>query len=142
MNNDRAAYHEIEHTADLGIEVTAPDFATLIATAGEALYAQIADPQTIEIRETISLSVSGDGPEELLHAWLCELLARFNINGFIAKRCAVGELTHDRVDGAIKGEKLDLARHRFHTEIKGVTYHDFKVWEENGSWHARVIFDV
>jgi len=37
---------------------------------------------------------------------------------------------------------LDLSRHRFRTEIKGVTYHDFKVWQENGAWHARVIFDV
>jgi SHS2 domain-containing protein len=40
------------------------------------------------------------------------------------------------------GEKLDLARHGFRTEIKGVTYHDFKVWQEDGEWRARVIFDV
>ena len=47
-----------------------------------------------------------------------------------------------RVDGLVRGERLDLERHRFYTEIKGVTYHDFRVWQENGCWHARVIFDV
>ena len=136
------AFREIEHTADLGIEVEAADLPALFACAGEALFALIADSGSIEERESITLSAVGDAPEELLHAWLCELLAQFNINGFVAKRCEVRSITNERVDGMIKGEKLDLARHGFRTEIKGVTYHDFKVWQEDGEWHARVIFDV
>lgn len=136
------AFREIEHTADLGIEVDAVDLAALFACAGEALFALIADSSSIEERESITLSAVGDGLEALLHAWLCELLSRFNISGFIAKRCEVRSVTNDRVSGIIKGEKLDLKRHGFRTEIKGVTYHDFKVWQENGRWHARVIFDV
>jgi SHS2 domain-containing protein len=102
----------------------------------------IADSATIEERESITLSAVGDGPEELLHAWLRELLAQFNISGFVAKRCEVRSITNESVDGIIMGEKLDLARHGFRTEIKGVTYHDFKVWQEDGEWRARVIFDV
>jgi SHS2 domain-containing protein len=136
------AFREIEHTADLGIEVSAADLPSLFSSAGEALFTLIADPGSIEGRDQIAVSAVGEGPEELLHAWLCELLAQFNVNGFIAKNCAVGEVAHGRVEGIIKGEKLDLSRHGFHTEIKGVTYHDFKVWQENGQWHARVIFDV
>jgi SHS2 domain-containing protein len=136
------AFREIEHTADLGIEVDADDLPALFASAGEALFALIAESASIEERESITVSAAADGPEELLHAWLCELLAQFNIKGFVAKRCEVRSITNERVDGMIKGEKLDLARHGFRTEIKGVTYHDFRVWQENGRWHARVIFDV
>jgi SHS2 domain-containing protein len=136
------AFREIEHTADLGIEVDGVDLPALFACAGEALFGLIADSATIEERESITLSAVGDGPEELLHAWLRELLAQFNISGFVAKRCEVRSITNDRVDGIIMGEKLDLARHGFRTEIKGVTYHDFKVWQEDGEWRARVIFDV
>lgn len=135
-------YHEIEHTADLGIEVTAGDLSTLFASAGEALFALMVDPQTIEIRDEVAVAVTGDGPEELLHSWLCELLAQFNVRGFIGKSCQVEAVAEARASGKIQGEKLDLARHGFHTEIKGVTYHDFRVWEADGSWHARVIFDV
>jgi protein archease len=142
MNNDRGSFREIEHTADLAIEGTAGDLAGLFATAGEALFALIADPNTIDPREEVAVSATGDGPEELLHAWLRELLAKFNLNGFVAVRCEIERITSDRVDGTIKGERLDLKRHRFYTEIKGVTYHDFKVWEENGDWRARIIFDV
>ena len=142
MTNEPGSFHEIEHTADLGIEVTAGDLATLFASAGDALYALIADSATIETREEITVSASGDGPEELLHSWLCELLAEFNLRGFIGKQCEIVSLKEERVGGRIKGEKLDFERHRFYTEIKGVTYHYFKVWEERGSWHARVILDV
>jgi protein archease len=142
MNSDRAISREIDHTADLGIEVTAPDLSALFASAGEALYALIADPATIENRHTINMSVAGDNIEELLHAWLCELLALFNLQGFVGKRCEIARITDRQVEGRVSGDKLDLKRHAFHTEIKGVTYHDFKVWQADGAWHARVIFDV
>ena len=142
MSSDRGSFREIEHTADLGIEVTAPSLAGLFSTAGEALFALIVDPQNVEAREAIAVAAGGDGPEELLHAWLRELLAQFNLTGFVAARCEVGKITRKRVEGTVTGEKLDLQRHRFYTEIKGVTYHDFKVWEEIGWWRARVIFDV
>ena len=142
MANDRGTYREIEHTADLGVEITAADLPALFASAGEALYALIADPATIENREAIKVSATGANPEDLLHTWLCELLALFNVRGFVGKRCEIDRISDGKVQGRVSGEKLDLKRHAFHTEIKGVTYHDFKVWQDAGTWHARVIFDV
>jgi len=142
MSSDRGSFREIEHTADLGIEVTASSLAGLFSTTGEALFALIADPKNLEARDAIAVAAGGDSPEELLHAWLRELLAQFNLTGFVAARCEVRKITRERVEGIVTGEKLDLKRHCFYTEIKGVTYHDFRVWEENGSWRARVIFDV
>ena len=142
MAEPPASFREIEHTADLAVEITGETFPDLLAASAEALFTLIADPENIEMRDEIAVSASGDGPEELLHAWLCELLARFNIDGFVAKNCAIDQITADRVNGKIRGEKLDLTRHGFRTEIKGVTYHDFRVWQQDGLWHARIIFDV
>ena len=142
MANQRTPYREIDHTADLAIEVTAPDLPTLFASSGEALYGLIADPATIQNRDPITVTATGDGREELLHAWLCELLALFNIRGFIGKHCEISHITDGEVMGKVTGEKLDFQRHAFRTEIKGVTYHDFKVWQEKGEWYAQVIFDV
>lgn len=136
------AYRQIEHTADLGIEIEADSVPALFSSGAEALYGLIADPSGIEEKEEISVTATGEGWEELFHAWLCELLAQFNLKGFVGKRCEVEKIVPGRVEGRIEGEKLDLKRHRFHTEIKGVTYHGFRVWQENGRWCARVIFDV
>ena len=142
MSEKRKAFREIEHTADLGIEVEATNLPQLFAAAGEAFYAVIADPTGIELTKEVTVSAKGEGWEELLHAWLCELLAQFNLNGYVGKLCEVTTIGPGHVEAKVAGETLDLKRHRFHTEIKGVTYHDFKVWQENGKWHARVIFDV
>jgi SHS2 domain-containing protein len=106
------------------------------------LYAQIADSSGIEPKEEISVSTTGKDWEDLLQAWLSELLAEFNLKGFVGKQCEVTRIEPGRVGGTVKGEVLDLKRHRFHTEIKGVTYHGLKVWQENNRWYARVIFDV
>jgi len=153
-------FHEIDHTADIGIEIEAESAAKLFAAAAEAFYTLIADPSGIEPKKEISISATGEDWDDLLQAWLSELLAEFNLKGFIGKRCKVtniaefqgvgspgsktpGPLSRSgRVDGKIKGEVLDLKRHRFHTEIKGVTYHELKVWQQDGKWYARVIFDV
>ena len=142
MAEERGTHREIEHTADLGVEITAADLPGLFAEAGEALYGLIVDPATIENRKEISVSATGQNPEDLLHAWLCELLALFNVQGFVGKHCKMDHMSGEQARGRVSGEALDLKRHDFHTEIKGVTYHDFRVWQEAGTWHARVIFDV
>jgi SHS2 domain-containing protein len=133
---------EIGHTADLGIEIETADLSGLFSEAAEALYGLVADSDDINPKEKIAVSAMGQGWEELFHAWLCELLAQFNLKGFVGKHCEIVSLLPERVEGLIWGECLDLERHRFYTEIKGVTYHDFKVWQEDGMWRARVIFDV
>ena len=121
MAEPPATFREIEHTADLAVEMTGATFPALLAVAGQALFTLIADPENIEMRDEILVFATGNGPEELLHAWLCELLARFNIDGFVAKSCAIDQVTAHRVNGRIRGEKLDLTRLGFLTEIKGVT---------------------
>ena len=155
MNEAKRSVREIDHTADLGFEFEAAEPADLFKLAGEAFYGLIADAAGIEAKEDIEVSAAAENWEELLHAWLCELLAQFNLKGFIGKQCDIaamegvgcpGSKTPDplsvRVEAIVKGEALDLKRHKFHTEIKGVTYHGFRVWQEKGIWHARVIFDV
>jgi len=142
VGEKRSAFREIEHTADLGMEVEGADSAELFSAAAKGLYRLIADPTLIESKEEIAVSASAEGWEELLHAWLCELLAQFNLKGFVGKKCDIKRLDAGRVEARVKGETLDLKRHLFFTEIKGVTYHGLRVWQENGIWHARVIFDV
>lgn len=142
MTDQPNSYRQIEHTADLGMELEAGDLPGLFSAGAEALYSLIADPSGIEEREEILASATGEGWEDLFHAWLRELLAHFNLKGFVGKRCEVVRTDSGRVEARITGETLDLKRHRFYTEIKGVTYHGFRVWEEHGRWRARVIFDV
>jgi protein archease len=139
---ERRSFREIEHTADLGIEAEGENPAELFTAAAEGLYALIADPSGIEARRAISVSATGGDWEELLQAWLSELLAEFNVKGFIGKNCTIINIGATRLNATVEGEPLDLKRHRFQTEIKAVTYHELRVWQDSGMWRARVIFDV
>ncbi len=136
------ATREIDHTADLGLEVQGLDLPTLFSSGGQALYRILVDIKGVRPEQEVVVSAKGEGWGELFHAWLRELLAQFNLHGFVGRQCEIISLHEGAVEGLVKGERLDLRRHRFHTEIKGVTYHDFRVWKEKGRWRARVIFDV
>jgi len=136
------SYRQIEHTADLGVEIEAAELPGIFRAGAQALYGLIADPAGIEEKQELVVSAGGADWEELFHAWLRELLAQFNLKGFVGRRCELERLAPGHVEGKITGEILDLKRHRFFTEIKGVTYHRFRVWQEDGGWRARVIFDV
>jgi SHS2 domain-containing protein len=53
MAEPTATFKEMEHTADLGVEITAGSFPALVAASGEALFAFIADPRNIDLRDEV-----------------------------------------------------------------------------------------
>lgn len=137
-----ATFRQFPHTADLGIEVEAESRAELFEAAGLALFSLMVDPSTVSAREARGISAQGEDEEELLRAWLHQLLLAFAIGGFVAREVEVERLDRFVVEGTIRGEPYQEGTHRFEREIKGVTYHGLRVEEANGKWMARVIFDV
>src|SRR3954466_13347656 len=113
VTDGRRGFREIEHTADLGIEAEGETAAELFTAAAEGLYSLIVDPAGIAAKEEISIGVAGESWEDLLQAWLSELLAAFNLRGFVGKDYAITDIEPRHVNARIKGEPLDLKRHRF-----------------------------
>lgn len=136
------SFREIDHTADLGIEVEADTPGELFQCAGMALFSLMVQPQGVKAREVREETVQAEGWEQLFHDWLSHLLHRFLQDGFIAATIAIPDIDETHVHARLTGEKLDYDRHEFETEIKAVTYHQLSVTCEQGRWHARVIFDV
>lgn len=135
-------FREIEHTADLGIEVEADTLGELFRRAGLALFSLMVSLEKVEPREGREERVQAEGWEDLLHDWLSRLLCSFLQEGFIAVTITIDEIDSTHIRARLVGEKLDYDRHEFETEIKAVTYHQLSVTCENGRWRARVIFDV
>jgi len=135
-------FREIEHTADLGIEVEADSSSELFRRAGLALFSLMVSLDKVEVREEREEIVQAEGWEDLLHDWLSRLLSRFLQDGFIAVAITIDDINSTHLRARLAGEKLDYERHAFETEIKAVTYHQLSVSCDNGRWQARVIFDV
>jgi SHS2 domain-containing protein len=137
-----AWFTEIEHTADLAIEVRGADRAELFARAGCALFAVMVERDEVLAREERSIEVSAANREELLHAWLSELLELFGCEGFMARDIVVTSIDDTHVAATLRGECFERGRHHYIREVKAVTFHDLRVTNADGEWRARVTFDV
>jgi SHS2 domain-containing protein len=135
-------YETFEHTADLGLRVTAADLPELFREAARGLFSIIvADPSTIVGREEQRLEIAGANRDELLFDWLNELLYLFESRRVLLAEFDV-ELDASGLRGAVRGEPWDPDRHPLEHEVKAITYHELKVERTADGWLAEVIVDI
>jgi SHS2 domain-containing protein len=79
--------------------------------------------------------------EDLLVAWLNELIYLFDTENILFKRFEVTVLDN-RLKARVYGEKVDSSRHRLKTGVKGATYHMLGVSKGDSGCRVQVIFDI
>lgn len=135
-------YELLDHTGDLGIRVWAADVRGIFQEAARALFGIITDLDKVEVHVDIEVAVNGLGQEELLVAWLNELLYLYEVEDLLLCDFAITEIDEGSVKGMAMGEEFDEDRHDIKTSIKAVTYHQVEIQEQDGCWQAQVIFDI
>lgn len=135
-------YREIEHTADMGLEIYGFTWSGLLRHSVYALTNTITDLKTVAARERKSLSVSAPRRDELLLNTLKEILLLFETEGFLTRYLQIQHLTDETLHASATGELFDANRHPLKTEIKAVTYHNLEVVHCWWGWRARVILDI
>ncbi len=136
-----------DHTADLGLRVTAGDLDDLFQTAALGLFDVVtADRGGIEPREAEPVAIEADSLERLLIDWLNELIFRSETDrrlyGRFEVAVDVGEADRPRLSGTIWGEPIDLLRHVLDHEVKAATHHAVVVKQVPDGWLAEVIVDI
>ncbi len=137
-------FNYFEHTADIGVEVTADSLEGLYAEAGRALFNLIADFDQIKPAETEKVALVSADETALLIDWLNELIFLFDARGWLFSRFNVSlsrvvEPAGVHLTAVCKGEKV--ADHRIKIGIKSATYHQASVTHDV-DWRARFILDV
>ena len=141
------AYTELEHPADLLLEVWGGDLRALYENALFALYDQMAELEGFGTERRETIEAEGSSAEEALRSLLSEALYRFATEGFVAAGADLDvNITPSggvRVTARLDGETIDSRRHTLLSEVKAVTYHQLKVERSpEGGWQATVLFDV
>ena len=131
-------YRVLEHTADVGIEATAPDLPTLFSEAVRATAAVILDADPPPAFDRVAVSAEADDKGALLAEVLTEALWRFESSGWIPVDAGleVSETTAAGTFGVVSGIPIGGPA------IKAVTYHQLSVERTPGGWLGRVYFDV
>jgi SHS2 domain-containing protein len=132
----------VDHTADAGIVVEAPDLARLFERAAYGMFSVITDLVAARATETSRISVEASDRMALLVRWLSELNYRHVTEHRIFSKFEVLALSEHQLEAEVSGEIFDPARHTIFTEIKAVTFHDLQLKRDDRGWKAQIIFDL
>jgi len=139
------SYQLFDHTADIGLEVTAPTLRLLFEHAAFALFdvmLEAAPGGVPDDLDDLDVSVAAVDIEELIVRWLAELLYLHDTTGIVPRRFSVTDLSAARLAAKVTCDRYDPRRHHVKTEVKAVTYHQVSVRHEGGLWRARLVLDV
>jgi len=127
----------VEHTADCGLEVWAPDLPALIEEAARGMFELMGVVVSEESRCHRQLEIGAEDREQLLVSFLEELLfiadsEEVGFDGFLLNVQDSSLLA--RLEG---GFIVDRSK-----EIKAVTYHYLEISESDRGLMTNIIFDV
>lgn len=132
----------IDHTGDIGLEVTAPTLPQLFEHAARAMFEVIGELENVRPLQKIELFVEADDLETLFVRWLSELNFRHITDELIFCRFDILQIEAGKLTAEAYGEPIDPRRHTIHTEVKAITYHQLHVEQVPEGWQARFIFDM
>jgi SHS2 domain-containing protein len=132
----------VDHTADAGIVVEAPDLARLFERAACGMFCVISDLVAVQAMETSRISIEAPDRAALLVRWLSELNYRHVTEHRVFSKFEVLTLSEHHLGAEVSGEIFDPARHTIFTEIKAVTFHDLQLAHDERGWKAQIIFDL
>lgn len=140
--NKRAGFRLLAHTADIGLEATAPTCAELFIKAAEGFRFLVYgnSPATETIR--LEVHLEAENVAELMVAWLNEILCLCEMTRFVPATFVILDVGGDRLTAVITGEPFDPDRHEVERTAKAVTYHRLVVEERKTGWYARVYIDL
>ena len=131
----------IEHTADIGVAAYGSDLKRAFANAAYALFSLIVDVKDVGDSVCREVEVTAENREDLLVAWLNELLYLFEVENLLFSRFTVAELNEIRLRSKCYGEVIDPLRHKIKMGVKAATYHMLKIERVNGC-RVQVLFDI
>ena len=134
-------YRIFEHTADVGVKAYGPDLKQAYANAAKGLFSLITDLRSIRTKTSRDIEVTAADREELLVAWLNELIFLFDVDHIVLKKFEITLLNSTGLKARVYGEKIDCTRHHIKIGVKATTYHMLQVIYNDG-YQVRVLFDI
>ncbi|MBR4987088.1 MAG: archease [Methanocorpusculum sp.] len=135
-------FEELEHTADVKMRITAPDFLSLLAESGDAmasvLYGDFAkEPETL----TVEIEAEGEDSSELVVNFLSELLFLTEVEYLVPLSYSIAQ-EGNRVFGTVSGIEFDRTKHAGGICVKGISYSGLSLEETAEGFELTIIFDI
>jgi SHS2 domain-containing protein len=132
----------LDHTADGGILVQAPDLKELFARAAWGMFSLVIDVGSIRPMEKNRIWIEASDRPALMVNWLSELNYRHVTQRRLFGKFSIAEIGEKWLLAEVQGERLDPTRHKIFTEIKAVTFCDLRLERVDQGWKTQIIFDL
>ncbi|HIC7359637.1 TPA: archease [Legionella pneumophila] len=129
------------HEADIGVRGIGPTLPDAFEMAALALTNVVADATLIKPSLSIKIHCEAPNEEILFTDWLNAVVYNMQIHNMLFREFHV-KLNRFALDAVIKGEKVDQKKHQPVVEVKGATYTELKVYQNNDIWIAQCVVDV
>jgi SHS2 domain-containing protein len=135
-------WEHFAHGADIGVRGRGPTPAAAFEHAAVALTAVVTDPAKVRPVESVRLRCHGTDLELLLYDWLNSLVFHMATRRLLFSDFRV-QIAGADLEGEARGEPVDVARHTPAVEVKGATFTELAVrQEQDGRWCAQCVLDV
>jgi SHS2 domain-containing protein len=133
-----AGHRQVEHTADLALELWGPDHVALLEQGALAIVELVTggEPLHADAERMIDLEVVDEA--DRLVRWLNEVLWLAQVDGFVAVSATFELDDPRRLRAHMRGDTSTACV----AEIKSVTYHDLAIEVDGPRLRARVVLDV
>ncbi len=116
--------------------------ASAFEQAALALTAVVTDPAGVLAEEEIQIQCRAPDPESLLVDWLNAVVYEMATRSMLFSEFDV-DIYQSRLRARIRGEPVDRDSHQPAVEVKGATFTELQVREqEDGLWLAQCVVDV
>jgi len=135
-------WEHFEHQADIGIRGTGATLSEAFEQAACAMTAVITDPDVVRATRAVEIRCEAGDRELLLLDWLNAIVYEMAVQHMLFSRFEV-QIDGQRLSGCAWGEAIDIARHQPAVEVKGATFTELSVAQDDGGhWIAQCIVDV
>lgn len=134
------SFEERDHTADILMHIRAADPAGLFTDAGRALMKTMYRGSARPIEE-VSVTITGQSLEHLLHGFLSELLFESEVQNIVFCEFEF-QIRDGEVSAILRGEPFNPAIHGGGTEVKGISWYGLSIRQEQNEYACDVLFDV
>ncbi len=140
MNRNAPYFRELDHTADLAVEVWGEDFPSLLVHAAEAMFALQGLPESAEQTVRRRVELSAPDRESLLVDWLNELLYLSESHGEVYTTFELADVSSPgaALRATVHGQKGQPTKRK----IKAATFHNLQVVDEPDGCRTHIVFDV
>ena len=137
-----ADWEHFAHGADIGVRGRGATPEEAFAQAGLALTAVVTDPALVRPVSTVRIRCAVPDRELLFCEWLNTLIFHMATRHMLFSRFDL-RLADGVLEGEIRGEPVDVARHSPAVEVKGATLTELAVRRQaDGRWLAQCVLDV